>query len=221
MKAVVGLRVLLSAVFGLSLALAGCSAESREPELATVVDSPAEDRAEVGAVGTATQEEHPAGCEIYALMNALQKFGIEYDFDETYSFFDRSDDNFVVAWWGDPDTEGAAYPPAMVTAAKRALRGTAIEARDMTGETLEGIHDAIDGGGVAIVWVTTDDGMPRWTDWWCGAYRMYANEHCVVVYDISDEGVYIMDSLAGERVIAASAFNEIWQACGAMGVSIK
>lgn len=201
--------------------LAGSVTETTQREPMPIVsDSPAEDRAEVGAVGTATQEDHMAGCEVYALMNALQKFGIELSFEEAYGLFDKSQDDFVTSWWGDPDIEGAAYPPAMVTAAERALDGTAIQVRDMTGETLEGVHDAIEGGGVAIVWVTTDDSLPVWTGWVVDGYEMYANEHCVVVHGIDGEGVRIMDSLKGDRVMDTGVFNEIWQACGAMGVAI-
>lgn len=203
-----------------ALALSGCAHQPAE-ELATVYDAPAEAQAEVGRVGTMTQEDYPAGCEIVSLINAVHTFGIDLDFEHAYDCFDKGP-GFVGTWWGDPYTEGAAYPPAMVTAARRALKGTAIQVRDMTGETLEGIADTLANGGVCIVWTTTDDAPPVWTGWTVDGWEMYANEHCVVVHgiDISDGSVSVMDPLKGDRRMAIGAFNEIWTACGSMAVAI-
>lgn len=203
----------------LAFALCGCSHQSTD--LATVYDSPAETVAEVGSVGTMTQEDYPAGCEVVSMINALHTFGINLSFGEAYGMLDHSDWDFVHAWWGDPYIEGAAYPPAMVDALGLALADTEIDARDMTGETLEGFVDTFQAGGVVIAWVTTDGAMPRWTDWEVDGYRMYSNEHCVVAFDISDDGVDIMDPLSGERVIDTATFNEIWTACGSMAVRIS
>lgn len=205
----------------LALALCGCAQQPAE-ELATVYDAPAEVQAEVGCVGTMTQENYPAGCEVVSLINALHTFGVDLDFEHAYACFDKSDWDFANAWWGDPYTEGAAYPPAMVTAARRALQGTAIQVRDMTGETLEGIADALANGGVCIVWTTTDDAPPVWTGWTVDGWEMYANEHCVVVHgiDISDGSISVMDPLKGDRLMSADVFEEIWTACGSMAVAI-
>lgn len=211
----------MGSVLAILLALSLCACSSEPVELATVYDSPAEVESEVGRVGSMTQEDYPAGCEIVSLINALHTFGIDYSFGQAYGLFDHSDSDFVNAWWGDPYVMGAAYPPAMVEALERGLAGTDIDVRDMTGETLEGFADAFQDGGVCIAWVTTDDAPPEWTGWVVDGYEMYANEHCVVVYDLSDDGVSIMDPLHGDRLMDTAEFNEIWTACGSMAVRIS
>lgn len=219
-------------IFGMIalLGIAGCSdLHVSDPELATVYDSPAEESTEPKtvivdgmAIGDTLQlPEYPAGCEIVTLMNALEHFDIEMTFDETYALFDKSTIDFVNAWWGDPYTQGAAYPPAMVNAAKRAVAGTDIQVRDMTDETLEGIFDTVvTRGGVAIIWYTTDHESPRWTSWEVDGYYMYENEHCAVVYFMSNGTLYISDSLEGLISMEVSEFNKLWEACGSMAVAM-
>ena len=202
-----------------ALALSGC-VQHPSDELATVYDAPAETQTEAGRVGTMTQELYPAGCEVVSLINALHTFGIDLDFEHAYGCFDKSDWDFVNAWWGDPYTEGAAYPPAMVTAARRALQGTAIQVRDMTGCSVEDLTGVLDGGGVIIVWATTDDALPRWTEWEVDGWRMYANEHCAVLHGLEDGIASVMDPLKGDRRISADVFEEIWTACGSMAIAI-
>ena len=201
-----------------ALALSGC-VQHPSDELATVYDSPAEVKAEVGRVGTMTQELYPAGCEVVSLINALHTFGVDLDFEHAYGCFDKGP-GFVETWWGDPYTEGAAYPPAMVTACRRALQGTAIQVRDMTDCSMEDLTGVLDGGGVLIVWTTTDDALPRWTEWEVDGWRMYANEHCAVLHGLEDGVAYVMDPLKGDRRISADVFEEIWTSCGSMAVAI-
>lgn len=211
--------LLVLALGAAAVGIAACTRpEAEEPELATVYDTEVVvDR----SVGTMTQEDYPAGCEVVALINALHSFGVDLDFGEAYFLFDHSTGDFVNSWWGDPYTEGAAYPPAVTKAANRALDGTPHSARDMTGETTEGIADCITNGGVCIVWYTTDDQPPRWTDWEVDGYRMYSNEHAVVVYDMGGGFMHVMDSLQGLRDIGIGEFTKIWEDCGSMAVALK
>lgn len=199
-----------------ALLLAGCVQRPVE-ELATVYDTPAP----ASEPPVIMQEEHPAGCEVYCLQAALAAFGYEEGFDDVYALFDHSDSDFVTAWWGDPDTGGAAYPPAMMEAANRALAGTPRRATDITGCTAEGIKDALDGGGLVICWFTTDYAYPVWTGWWVGDWQMYANEHAIVVYDLSGDGVRAMDPLRGDVLMRTGTFIDIWTACGSMAVEIR
>lgn len=213
--------VLAVIVLGMAaLLIAAGNVQHETVELATVYDSPASPQYIVDgkAIGDELQyPDHPAGCEIVALQNALEAFGIEKSFDDTFALFDKSDSDFVNAWWGDPDTEGAAYPPAMVEAVERA----GLYARDMTGETLEGIADAVEThGGVAIIWYTTDLEPPRWTGWKVDGWEMYANEHVAVVYHMAGDMLYISDPIRGLTAMEVGEFNELWEACGSMGVAV-
>ena len=198
----------------LALALAGCSAPA-EPELATVYDAPAEGPEVV------MQDAHPAGCEACCLQSALGYFGRDLTFDETMALFRRSEADFATAWWGDPMTEGAAYPPAVAEAANRALAGTRVRAVIATGASLDEVADEVSGGALAICWVTTDYAAPRWTGWRVGDWEMYANEHAVLVHRVTGGEVTAMDPLRGRVAMARSAFEEIWTACGSMAVVMK
>lgn len=200
----------------MAMALSGCAARPEEPALATVYDEPAQREVEV-----VMQDDHPAGCEICVLQSALAYCGYHRTFDEVHALFRHSDVDFVTAWWGDPMTEGAAYPPAMASAANRALSGTAYRALDITGCTLEGIRDALGDGGIVLCWFTTDYAQPRWTGWWVGDWQMYANEHCILVYGIAGGTVYAMDPLRGKVAMDVSTFNGVWTACGSMAVEIR
>ena len=185
--------------------------------MATVYDTPAP----ASVPEALDQSEHAAGCEVICLQSALGAIGYERSFDEVYALFDHSDADFVTAWWGDPDAEGAAYPPAVERAASRALAGTPWTARDVTGCTLEGIADATGSGGLAICWFTTDYAYPRWSGWTVGDWEMYANEHAIVVYDVSGGNVCAMDPLQGLVAMSAGTFDDIWTACGSMAVEIR
>ncbi len=186
------------------------------PSLATVLDSPAR------VAGDSLQlPEHPAGCEVVALQNALEGFGVERTFDEVFALFDRSTWDFATSWWGDPDSVGAAYPPAVEEAANRALEGTGRTARDATGIGTDELSRELSGGAIAVVWFTTDYAAPRWSDWWCGGYRMYSNEHAITIDEIAGGNVYGSDPLRGRVAMALPAFEETWRACGGMAVLIS
>lgn len=212
----------------MSFVLVGCHYfKPSEPELAIVHDPPAGSSEPESVVvdglpiGNHSQlPDYPAGCEIVSLMNALEHFDIHKTFDETFYYFNKSNVDFVNAWWGDPHIEGAAYPPAMTTAATRAVEGTGIQVQDITGETIDDIRDIISREGVVLIWYTTDYGPPRWTNWEVDGYHMYDNEHCAVVYFMTDDDVCISDPLNGSISMNISDFDTLWKSCGSMAVAM-
>ena len=165
--------------------------------------------------------DYPAGCEIIALQSALGGIGVERDFAEVYGAFDKSGSDFVNSWWGDPYSEGAAYPPAVCEAAWRLLAGTGHSALNVTGLSLAGLSEAVNGGDLAICWVTTDYAMPRFGAWTVDGYTMYANEHVIVVYDVVGGHVLAQDPLRGRVVMAEETFRTIWEDCGSMAVLLR
>lgn len=210
-----------AACAALALALAvvpGCAADGAEAP-----DGLAFELSETRDVGCMLQlPDYPTGCEVVSLVNALHAFGVEASFDEAYALFDKSDHDYVHAWWGDPyGGGGAAYPPAMEEAANRALIGTSYRADDVTGCGLQGIADCVQAGGVIVAWVTTDMESPVWSGWEVDGWPMYANEHCVVVYGLSNGDVLVSDPLRGLVPIPLGEWYAVWDSCGQMAVSIS
>lgn len=164
--------------------------------------------------------DYPAGCEIVTLVNALDGYGVHVSFDEAYAAFDKSDDDFVSAWWGDPYTEGAAYPPAMVAAANRLLDGTAYEATDISGASRSELEWHVEHGSIVIAWHTTDGLRPCWTGWVVDYEEMYSNEHCMAVYAVSDGLVHVSDPLVGLMGVDEGSWMDVWEQCGSMAVAI-
>lgn len=213
-------RIALALALGAALLAPGCA--RGESGLATVLDSPAEYDQVTGRPEEVLQmPDHPAGCEICVLQSALGHVGVELTFDEVYELFERSDSDFVHAWWGDPMTAGAAYPPAVEEAASRALGGTGHLASDVSLCSVGELAEMVDGGAVAICWYTTDYAPPRWTGWYSGGWQMYANEHAILVYDMAGGNVCAMDPLRGYVAMGRETFAGVWEACGSMAVAIR
>ena len=159
--------------------------------------------------------DYPSGCEVVSLSCALAGLGDGRGVEETYDLFVKSDSDFVGAWWGSMTSVGAAYPPAVEDAAMRA--GTVL-ADDVTGCPWEDLAAAVESDRLALVWITTDYAPPRWTDWAIGGWRMYANEHCAVLYDCEGGAVLFHDPLRGRVLMDEAQFREMWEACGSMAV---
>lgn len=164
--------------------------------------------------------DHPAGCEIVSLQSALSAFGLDYSFDELYDLFSKSDNDFVTSWWGDPDSEGAVYPPAVEDVGERVLSGTPYDIDNVTGCSFDFLLTAVESGENCLLWITTDDQYPDWSGITVGDWEMYTNEHCVVMYGFDDDEVLLMDPLQGYRSVDLDALQDLWESCGSMAVVI-
>lgn len=187
------------------------------------------DLAEPGAytasqsVGEALQmPDYPAGCEPISLTIMLHAYSYDIGMPEIMRYFDRSDTDFVHAFWGSEYSEGAAYPPAVVEAANRYLlmQGSSLEARDITGAYWGTIEAMIGDGVPVMVWTTTDFKSPVWSGWDVDGWPMYANEHCVVVYGQDGSTLYVSDPLEGLITRPMGEFARIWEQCGSMAVAL-
>ena len=167
--------------------------------------------------------DYPAGCEPVSLCILLESYEYEASMPGIMDFFVRSQSDFVHAYWGSEYSEGAAYPPAVVEAANRYLseQGARIEARDITG-TYWGTIEALIGEGKPVMcWVTVGYNWPIWSDFYSGDWRMYANEHCVVLYGLDGSTAYVSDPLEGLIEVDAGTFADVWIRCGSMAVFIE
>lgn len=191
----------LVSLVALALLLASCdgSAPQGEVSLATVYDAPAE----VAEPGFATQEEHPAACEHYALMNALRAVGIEAAYSDAVGAMD----GFV----GDPDRMGWAYPEAFAEAANELAPGSAL---DVSGTGFDEVAGML-GRGVVALWITTDYGPPHWS-----GPAVWDEEHVVVMYEVLDDAALLSDSLRGKVQVDLELVRGIWESCGSLAVLI-
>lgn len=176
----------------------------------------------VDSVGVYIQmPDYPAGCEPASLSLLLKSYSYEANIDELMGYFDLTTDDFVHGYWGSIYSEGAAYPPAVVEAANRYLseQGSRLEAREITGYNWDAIERLIFDGKPIMMWCTTDYAYPYYLDIWeIDGYYMYANEHCVVLYGVDEENVYVSDPLQGLISYPKEEFERIWVLCGSMAV---
>ena len=176
------------------------------------------------SVGEALQlPDYPAGCEPVSLTIMLDAYSYDIGMPGIMLYFKRSDNDFVDAYWGSEYTEGAAYPPAVVYAADRYLmnQGSKLEAVDLTGSGWDAIEWLIEEGQPVMCWVTVGYHWPIWSDWEVDGWRMYANEHCVVLYGLEDGKAKVSDPLEGMIEVDAEQFRDVWERCGGMAVNLE
>ena len=173
------------------------------------------------SVGEALQlPDYPAGCEPMSLCILLEAYEYDATMPGIMLYFERSETDFVNAYWGSEYSEGAAYPPAVVEAANRYLlnRGSKMEAVDLTGVPWEAVEWLMDEGQPVMAWVTVGYHWPIWSEWKVEGRPMYANEHCVVLYGLEDGKAKVSDPLEGMIEVDAEQFRDVWERCGRMAV---
>lgn len=166
--------------------------------------------------------DYPAGCEPVSLCILLESYEYEASMPGIMYYFDRSQSDFINAYWGSEYSEGAAYPPAVIEAANRYLmhQGSKLEAVDLTGSGWDAIEWLMDEGQPVMCWVTVGYHWPIWSDWEVDGWPMYANEHCVVLYGLEDGKAKVSDPLEGMIDVDAERFRDVWERCGGMAVNL-
>lgn len=164
--------------------------------------------------------DYPAGCEPVSLCILLESYEYEASMPGIMDYFDRSQSDFVNAYWGSEYSEGAAYPPAVVEAANRYLEehGSELVAYDITGVPWSCVENLMAEGQPMMAWVTVGYDWPIWSAWNVQGMPMYANEHCVVLYGLENGVARVSDPLEGLIDVDADAFRDVWQRCGSMAV---
>ncbi len=171
--------------------------------------------------------ELPSGCEPTSLVIVLNAMGFSIDpvtFVDTYVEMDSSWTDATM-FLGSPYTGGGAFPPAVVNMANAFLEdyGSQATATDISGATFEEIIELTQEGTPVLVWTTMYmQETPAYSGQVIGEYSWYRNEHCVVVYGVSEEGdVLVSDPLDGLVERDYDTFKEIYEACGQMAVIIS
>lgn len=176
------------------------------------------------SVGIALQNpDYPAGCEPMSLCILLKSYSYDAVMPDIMECFDITEDDFVNGYWGDVYSVGAAYPPAVVTAANRYLaeQGSRLEANDISGYSWDYIKTLVTDGKPVMIWCTTDYQPPVYVDWEIDGEYMYANEHCVVLYGAENGAAYISDPLRGLIEVPEDEFGTLYGLCGSMAVCLN
>ena len=167
---------------------------------------------------------YPAGCEPVSLWIILRAYQFDISLEDLITnYMPKSNSDWVNCYYGDIYTTGFAFPRAICITANNYLMeiDSPILAYDISGCDWEEIKRNLNMGLPVMVWYTINNTQPYWTNNIQENYRVYWNEHCVVVYEYQDGYVYISDPIDGYRVIEESMFKEIWEECGRYAVVIK
>lgn len=175
------------------------------------------------SIGIAMQyPDYPAGCEPMSLCILLKAYSYEVTIPEIMSYFNVTDNDFLYGYYGSIYSEGAAYPPAVVMAANRYLneQRSRLTAVNISLSSWDTIESYIREGKPLMVWTTIDFTDPDMLDWNIDGHHMYSNEHCVVLYDVDADSVYISDPIEGLIERPKQDFERIWKLCGSMAVMV-
>ncbi len=174
----------------------------------------------------------PSGCEIHSLACVLQAMGADVSADELLGYLPWDPDgiDFIYCFAGDPYGEtGIGYAPALVSGAESWLKQTgAFDGRyaayDLTGMTFSQISELVEQGWPVMVWTTTYMQAPERSDPGDSVYGLVANNHCVVLYGVSQAEttgtVQVMDPLIGLIDRDAEDFEAIYTQRGCMAMAI-
>ena len=151
------------------------------------------------------------------------------DLVDTYLPTDPTWEDYVDRFAGDPRGQGGAMPPAMMACTRSflaangdMLAGASGSARpvDLTGAGFDEVRGYVERGYPVMTWVTLDLTAPRFTGREVRGYRWYRNLHCVVLHGFDGGDAIVADPIAGPVRHDASGFREVFEACGAMAMTV-
>lgn len=163
----------------------------------------------------------PAGCEIMSLCVVLRSMGYDVDpMDLADNYVDMSG-TFPTGFSGSPYTNGGALPPCIVTAGEAWLDGNAqgYHAHDTTGSPFDALAALVEGGYPVSIWTTEGMVAPSDIESYEG-YTWFWPEHCITVYGVDEDQVFVCDTIYGMMEYSRAEFIEIYEACGSMSVAI-
>lgn len=210
------MRKTLVAALALCLLLVGCGKE--EGEVNNTVSS--ED------IEVCYQyPKYPAGCEAASVCTVLTYYGYELNIDTLLQgYMPMSDTDWTESYYGSVYEGGFAFPPAVVKTIENYLvdQDSNLKVEDFSGCSWDELAAKVNIGYPMIVWYTIDDESPKWWDGMeQGDYKVWTNLHCIVIYDVDDEWVYVADPIDGQKRIQVEHFQDIWEECGGYAVLVS
>lgn len=170
--------------------------------------------------------ELPGACEVASLLCVLRSMEFEIDavpFCDTYLLSLSGEPDMVHGFSGSPYDQGAAFPPIIARAGNAYLYEQESSWRfvECKGSSIGRLLSVVDTGRPVLVWNTMELGMPDFIGTSVEGYRWYTNQHCVVLYGQTEDGhVKVMDPLAGLVEYDYNQFEEVYNACGKMAITL-
>lgn len=182
----------------------------------------------------------PHGCEITSLTAVLNYYGADVDkMTMTTSYLPKEPFKTVngvkygpdpnVAYAGDPSNVRGTYAFAapIVKAAENYMAKAEmdLQAKDISGSTIDEIELHLELGIPVITWVTLDLSKPRTNGGWTITgtnifHPMYTNLHAVVLVGSDGDKVEVMDPLKGIVQLNKQQFFDSYKALGEQAVAV-
>ncbi len=185
--------------------------------------------------------ELPHGCEITTLTSVLNYYGAEIsklEMDQNYlpkqsfeyKMRKKYGPNPNQAYGGEPSnlrTGTYVFAEPIIKAANNFIneRKIDLQAKNISGSTIEDITNYIRQGIPVITWVTLDLSPPKVKGGWIveetGEYhQMYQNLHTMVLLSVENNTVEVMDPLKGIITLDKRAFFNSYEAMGEQAVVV-
>lgn len=164
-----------------------------------------------------------SGCEIFSLAIVLRSMGLAPDpiaiADDYLDFEGGIEEGYM----GSPYYGGGGFPSGIAKAANAYLddKKSSFRAHDLTGNSFQALVGLVERGYPVLVWTTIDFEEPFLYNDLNESNQWYANEHCVVMYGVSDGNVLVSDPLEGLVTIEVAKFADLYELCGSMALLVR
>lgn len=185
--------------------------------------------------------ELPNGCEITALTSLLNfyndgidKVTLSDQFLSKSPFYKKGDKVYGadpdLAFSGDPKDAGGwfVYAAPTVKAGQDYLKSISsdLTVTDLTGSDQQQIMDYVMKGIPVAVWATRDLSMAKYGyGWFLDGTETYfeaaTNLHCMVIYGIVDDKLYVMDPLQGSMIYDRATLFQSYESLGSRAMVVE
>lgn len=174
----------------------------------------------------------PTGSEVISLITILNYYG--YSVDEltlAKKYLPKGNAGEVSpyeAFVGDPRSRDGygAYAPVLVDTANKYLQDqeTLLEAKDVTGITMDDVREYLRNGFPVMIWLTSDMQEPRDSVSWNidgDSYTWKENEYCVTIIGFADNTYMIADPSNGIVELNSDIVESVFTDMGQQAVVIQ
>lgn len=198
----------------------------REPEIATVYDTPASRTDQIEYFYT--EQGWYKGCAEFACAAMLlSAYNYPTSIPMLLEFTEFSDTDFVYCYRGNVNDSGTIFSEGLVYAVNSfldSIEGHDIQAYALVESQWSVVEKNVRNGIPVACWVTSDMELPTFIDGIVyDRYSLYDNENCVVVTDVDNESnvVTYLDPNENKQEVTMDLekFIQVWSSCG--GVAMK
>lgn len=185
--------------------------------------------------------ELPNGCEITALTSLINFYGdpinkvtLSDQFLPKSPFYKKGNKVYGadpnIAFSGDPKDAGGwfVYAAPTVKAGQDYFKSVSSDllVTDLTGSNQEQIMDYVMKGIPVAVWATRDLSMAKFGyGWYLDGTETYfdaaTNLHCMVIYGVVDDKLYVMDPLQGSMIYDRATLFQSYESLGSRAMVVE